>query len=137
MASYSMDLRLRVLKDCDEGMPTKRVAEKYRVSPAWVRRLKQRRRENGETAPRPPGHRPRIRTAYVEPIRLLIEAQPDLTLAEIKAKLELALSLTTIWRVVRSLGLTLKKKSSARRSKIELTSSNNASNGVPTNPNAT
>jgi transposase len=67
----------------------------------------------------------------------LIEAQPDLTLAEIKAKLELALSLTTIWRVVRSLGLILKKKSSARRSKIEPTSSNNAGNGVPTNPNAT
>jgi transposase len=51
MLSYSMDLRLRVLKDCDTGMPTKQVAEKYEVSRAWVRRLKQRRRETGETQP--------------------------------------------------------------------------------------
>ena len=109
MRSYSMDLRLRVLKDCDSGMPTKSVAEKFDVSPAWVRRLKQRRRENGETEPRPPGHRPSTSAVHAEPIRQLIQAQPDITLAEIKANLKLTLSLTTIWRVVRSLGLTLKK----------------------------
>ena len=58
MWSYSMDLRIRVLKDCDSGLPIKVVAEKYDVSPVWVRRLKQRRRENGQIEPRPPGHRP-------------------------------------------------------------------------------
>ena len=52
MQAYSMDLRKRVLADSDAGMPTKQVAEKYGVSGAWVRWLKQRRRETGEIAPR-------------------------------------------------------------------------------------
>ena len=52
MAAYSLDLRTRVLKDSDAGMAPKLVAEKYAVSRAWVDRLKQRRRETGEIAPR-------------------------------------------------------------------------------------
>lgn len=54
MASpYSQDLRDRVLAAYDRGMPTKEIAIAFDVSPAWARRLKQRRRETGETAPRP------------------------------------------------------------------------------------
>lgn len=47
MKSISLDLRERVLADCDQKMATGDVAKKHRVSPAWVRRLKQRRRETG------------------------------------------------------------------------------------------
>ena len=39
----SMDLRTRVLTDLDAGLKTSAVARKYTVSPAWVRRLRQRR----------------------------------------------------------------------------------------------
>ena len=52
MAPYSKDLRTRVLRDADAGMASKEVAAKYAVSRAWVDRLKQRRRETGETTPR-------------------------------------------------------------------------------------
>ena len=52
MRAYSMDLRERVLHDSDAGMQAAAVASKYRVSASWVRRLKQRRRETGEVAPR-------------------------------------------------------------------------------------
>ena len=134
MASYSMDLRVRVLEDSDSGMNTLKVAEKYRVSPAWVRRLKQRRRESGEVGPRPPGHRPSTSAAHAEAIRELIRARPELTLADIKAELDLRLSLSTIWRVIRSLGLTLKKKSSTRPSRIGPTSQNSDVTGGPTSP---
>ncbi len=48
MRAYSLDLRVRVLADCNAGMATRKVAEKYSVSTAWVRRLKQRHRESGE-----------------------------------------------------------------------------------------
>ena len=61
MAACSMDLRERVLAACDGGMKTKRVASLFSVSPAWVRRLKQRRREDGSIAPRPvPGGVPKL-----------------------------------------------------------------------------
>ena len=36
-----MALRQRVLADCDAGLKTKAVATKFKVSPAWVRRLEQ------------------------------------------------------------------------------------------------
>ena len=52
MRAYSMDLRERVLHDSEAGMQAAAVAGKYRVSASWVRRLKQRRRETGEVAPR-------------------------------------------------------------------------------------
>ena len=52
MKAYSMDMRERVLKASDAGMPTREVALKFEVSESWVRRLKQRRRESGEVAPR-------------------------------------------------------------------------------------
>lgn len=40
MRAYSMDLRQRVLADCDEGMAATAAAAKYRVSASCVRRLK-------------------------------------------------------------------------------------------------
>ncbi len=111
MRAYSVDLRARVLKDCDAGLGTKAVAEKYTVSPAWVRRLKQRRRETGEVAPRP---RPRPRpawAAHADRLRAAVRARPDATLAELRRRLGLAASVTTVWRALRALGLSLKKKS--------------------------
>ncbi|MCH7871386.1 MAG: helix-turn-helix domain-containing protein [Planctomycetes bacterium] len=59
MSAQSMDLRLRVLADCDAGLPTKQVAQKYSVSRTWVRWLKQRRRETGSIEPGRPTGRPR------------------------------------------------------------------------------
>ena len=50
--AYSLDLRQRVINDCDAGLGTKAVAQKYSVSPAWVRRLKQHRRQRGDLVPR-------------------------------------------------------------------------------------
>ena len=52
MRAYSMDLRERVLRESDAGMKAAAGAVKYHVSASWVRRLKQRRRETGEVAPR-------------------------------------------------------------------------------------
>ena len=49
MQAYSMDLRERALLDSDAGMKAADVAVKYRVSGSWVRLLKQRRRETGES----------------------------------------------------------------------------------------
>lgn len=112
MKPYSMDLRQRVLADRDRGLSTAAVAAKYTVSPAWVRRLLQRRRETGETAPRPQrrGRVPLWQT-HGEPIRQAVRAQPDATLAELRQRLGLGVALSTLWAAVAALGLRLKKKS--------------------------
>jgi transposase len=110
-ASYSSDLRQRVLADRDAGMSTSHVASKYRVSPAWVRRLLQRRRETGETTPRVQRHGPvPLAVTHGEQIRQAIKEQPDATLMELRQKLGLTIALSTLWCAVAALGLTLKKK---------------------------
>lgn len=111
MKAYSMDLRVRILKDLDGGMTTRQVATKFDVSESWVRRLKQRRRETGEMAPRKAGN-PRSAKwlDYQDEIREIVEAEPDVTLKELQQKLGRDVSVQTLCRALQTLQLTLKKK---------------------------
>jgi len=135
-AAYSQDLRDRVLAACDRGMPTKEVAEVFAVSPAWVRRLKQRRRETGETAPRPCGGRTRFkidRTRLAE----LVRAHPDATLKELRAMLGVDCAESAVCTALKKLGFTYKKRRSMRPSRIAPMSPRSAHAGNATSPHAT
>jgi len=122
MKAYSMDLRNRVLADCDAGMEVRQVAVKYRVSESWIRRLRQRRRENGETAPRQRKISPPRWQSYAEALQKFLADQPDATLAEVKEQLAIPLSIPTLSRALIALRFTVKKKSSGPRSKTGRTS---------------
>lgn len=117
MAPDSMDLRTRVLRDAEAGLPSKDVAAKYAVSRAWVDRVKQRRRETGEVAPRTQTtFRRRALTADQEHhLVFVITARPDATLAELRDALATRAALSTIWRAIDRLGLTVKKNGTRRR----------------------
>jgi transposase len=118
MRAYSMDLRERVLADCDLGQPSGQVAAKYRVSSAFVRRLKQRRRETGQIAPRVWRRGPRPSwEAYSQQLLAAVAQTPDATLAELRDRLGLCVALSTLWRACTALGLSLKKKSAGRPSR--------------------
>jgi transposase len=118
MKAYSMDLRERVLADCDAGMSAPQVAAKYRVSRAWVSRLKQRRRGGLVPAPGRPGNpRPPALEAEADRLRQAVRDRPDATLAELRAALGLTVSLATLCRALQRLRLTLKKKSGGPPSK--------------------
>ncbi len=109
MKAYSIDLRGRVLADCDSGLTTKVVAQKYRVSAAIVRRWKQRRRETGEVGPRP-RRAGRKRRVDRDAVAAAVREKPDATLRELRDQLGLSCTLMTLWRVLRELGLSFKKK---------------------------
>lgn len=133
MKSYSMDLRERVLADCDSGLEVRQVAVKYRVSESWIRRLRQRRRESGEVAPRKSGHAAEPKwLAHRERLEELVREQPDATLAELRERLGIDISVPTLARALRALQLTFKKKSCVPRSKIAPMCSNVASPGKRT-----
>jgi transposase len=118
MRAYSMDLRVRALRDSDAGMKAADVAAKYHVSGSWVRLLKQRRRETGDVAPRPQRYGPRPKLEpQMQRLAALIEAQPDRTLAELKDALATAVSLPTVWRAVDALGYTVKKNGTRVRTR--------------------
>jgi transposase len=132
MRAYSLDLRQRVLADCDRGEGTKVVATRYRVSPAWVRRLKQRRRETGEIGPRKLGQPKGLRrlAVHLGRLRTLTAQRPDATLAELRAALGLVVSLSTIWRALRELKLSFKKKRSTLPSRSGPMSPRGGRNGA-------
>ena len=117
MAPYSMDLRKRVARAWDAGLDADSVAAKYEVSRAWVHRLIQRRRETGSLAPRKQTKFRRRALVEAEEQRLaaLITARPDATLAELKDALPTAAALSTLWRAIERLQLTVKKNGARRR----------------------
>lgn len=138
MRAYSQDLRLKVLGAYDRGMDTRAIAEAFDVSPAWVRRVRQRRREHGETAPRPPIGKPRYKIDRTR-LRELVEATPDATLAELREQLGIVCSLSAVWTAIRELGLSYKKRPSTRPSRIVRTSQRgvpSGSSGVPASTRA-
>ena len=128
--AYSMDLRIRVLQDSAAGLSSNELAERYHVSRAWVDALKQRQRETGDPAPRKQTRwRTPVLAGQEERLRALLVEQPDRTLRELREALATAASVTTIWRALERLGVTLKKKQSAPRSKRGRTSPPRGSSG--------
>ena len=135
-APYSQDLRDRVLAAYDRGMPTKKIAETFAVSKAWARGIKQRRRETGETAPRPMGGATVIK---IDRVRLaeLVREQPDATLKELRERLGIQCAESAICMALKQLGLTFKKRRSTRPSRTVRTSRCGERLGRLTNPNST
>jgi transposase len=115
-AAYSMDLRERVIQDADTGLSSKELAQRYHVSRAWVDALKQRRRETGSIAPhKQTKFRRRVLDGQEDRLRALVTAQPDATLAELRAALRTSAALATIWRELNQLDFTVKKNRTRRR----------------------
>ena len=127
-APYSQDLRDRVLAAADRGMPTKDIAETFEVSPSWVRRVKQRRRETGETAARPMGG---LRVIKIDQARLaeLVAEQPDATVRELRERLDVECSESAVGLALKRLGLSFKKRHSMRRSRTARTSPSDGAHG--------
>jgi transposase len=135
MDAYSLDLRKRVLAACDAGQPTKKVAEQFDVSPAWVRRLKQRRREDGSIEPRPiPGAKPKLDQPARDWLLEQVRRQPDLTLEELRSRLknerEIAISIGALWNALAKLKFSFKKSRSTPPSSSGPMSRRNARSGT-------
>jgi transposase len=125
-AAYSQDLRDRVLAACDPGMQSKQIAELFAVSCAWVRRVKQRKREHGQIASRLMGGL-RVVKIDLQTLRALVEKTPDATIRELHRQLEstcgIRCSESAVGMALGRLGFTFKKRPSMR-SRIARTFSN-------------
>lgn len=126
--AYSLDLRTRVLAAYDRGMTTQQIATTFHVSPSWARRVRQRRREFGEVAPRKVGS-PGVRKIDRDRLIELVRADPDATLAELRDRLGVECTCWGIGKVLKKLGYSFKKRRSMPRSRIVRTSLNVEPNG--------
>jgi transposase len=125
MKAYPVELRARIVAAVDRGvgsLPT--VAALFGVSINCVANYLHLRAETGclEPRPNPGGRPPAIPEARYDELRHLVAAHPDLTLEEIRERLQVDCSLAAVCRTLKKLGLTRKKKRSTPRSSSATTS---------------
>ena len=133
-AAYAQDLRDRVLAAYDRGMRTLEIATVFQVSKAWARRVKQRRREHGETTPRARGGA-RVVKIDLERLRQLVSQQPDATVRELHQRLACNCCESAVGMALDRLGLTFKKRRWLQASRIVRTSLSVGPTGNKTSPN--
>ena len=127
MRAYSLDLRVRVLAAFDAGLNYADVARQYTVSAEWVRILVRRRTLTGEVAARKPvSGRVPFHQRHAAELRAAIAEKPDLTLHQLRDRLQLDVSIGTLWNALQALKIRFKKKRSALRNNNDPMSSRNA-----------
>ena len=115
----SQDLRDRVLAAYDQGMQTRQIATRFRVSSSWARRVMQRRRETGETTHRPMGA-PVVWKVDRSRLAELVQERPDATLAELRESLTVPYALSTICTALKKRGFSYIKKRFGPPNRIDL-----------------
>lgn len=118
---YSQDLRKRVVAAVEGGLSRRQAAVLFDVASStvvhWMRRL----RETGSVAAKPMGgdHRSRL-MAERDWILARIEAEPDLTLEELRDELRergISVGYGTVWRFFAREDITFKKKRARGRAR--------------------
>jgi transposase len=120
MRAYSMDLRERVIAALDEGESSLEVAARMGVHDSWVRKLRRRRDRTGTIAPAPHGggRGRKLDPMCEQALRAALDARNDATLEELRQELARRgkhVSITSVWRALARLGITLKKNSARHR----------------------
>ncbi len=121
MQAYSQDLRDRVLRGIERGERPSEIARRFEVSRVWVYQVRDRWRQDGERCGLRVGGYRRSRVAAMETrLRSWIEAEADLTLAELCARLGEAgipIKIPALWHQLDKWNLTLKKNSARQRAR--------------------
>ena len=116
----SVDLRERIV-DADEGKEGTReeVAKRFKVSLGMVKKLLQQQSRTGDLRPRYRfcGRKAKVLPQHGAALKALVAKAPDMTLAEMKARLGLSCTVAAIHRVLAKLGLSYKKRRSMRPNK--------------------
>lgn len=111
MKPYPMELRERVIRQVQLGeLPQKEIAELFGISLSCVEKLMRRFRETGSVAPDRIGRPVGTGSIPLDQVAAFIAEHPDATLAETKRGCGLRESLTGLWKALKRLGLSRKKK---------------------------
>ncbi len=113
--ALSVDLRCRVVDAIERGLSCRLAAERFGVSASSAIRWSSRLKRLGSVAPKPQGGDRRSGRIEAEAAFLLgqVAATPDITLAELQAKLKargLGVGIGTLWRFFHRRRITFKKR---------------------------
>ncbi len=120
MKQYSVDLRERLLRAIDAGLSQAEAARLFGVGTSTITRWRQQRATTGAVRPKVrPGRSPTIGPAHADALQLQVAQAPDATLADHCATWAQtqgsAVSVATMSRAIRRLGITVKKSPVRRR----------------------
>lgn len=113
-----MDLRQRILTAVQDGKESmKQIAERFAVSHQVVQKLKYQWRDLGTLEPQThrAGRKRSLSPAQSQRLDEMVRANPNQTLAQLKAKLKVECCTMTIWLELRRLGHSYKKTIARRR----------------------
>jgi len=113
MRPLSNDLRERIVAAVDRREGSRReLARRFVVDVSCITRLLQLRRQTGSIDPRPHGggKPPTLDDDGLERLRRLVQERPDATLQELRDGLGIGGGIMIIWRALKKLGITRKKK---------------------------
>ena len=130
--ALSADLRERIVAAYEAKEGTRQeVARRFKVSEGMVKKLLAQKQRTGDVRPRHrfSGRKAKLLPAYGKALRELVAQTPDLTLAEMKTRLNLACTVPAIHQVLVKLGLTYKKRRSTPPSKTGPISSRRGGGG--------
>ena len=116
---YSQDLRVRVIRAVASGGSCREAARVFAVSASSAIKWVQRFRETGSMEAKPRGGRSRSPLAsHTDWLLVVVGAEPDLTLEEIRVRLKdrgVVVGIGSVWRFFDRHGIGFKKNRSRRR----------------------
>src|SRR3954471_6298170 len=107
MARYPTMVRKRIVELYEQDYSTAEIAEVFGVCASGVRRVRQRLRERGtlDPLPRTCGRKPVMTPDVERRVRAHVAAHPDATREELRSALGLGVSLQSISKWFKRLGL--------------------------------
>ena len=128
--AYSDDLRRKLVESHAAGKGSvEELADRFGVSARWAWKVMAAYKRSGTAVRTPQSRHGVVPMAIQEPVRRMLEARPDMVLREIQAELAAGghrISVAQLWRVVKKLGLRLKKSRSTPPSAIRKKTANAA-----------
>jgi transposase len=111
MEAYPQKIRELVLDAYAEGVETADIARQLKVSQSWIRRVRQRWQELQlrSAIEQKHGPDPKLTQAHRLQLAKLVEQTPDATLNQLREQLNRPVSISTIFRALDDMKLTLKK----------------------------
>jgi transposase len=114
--AYSDDLRRKLVESHAAGKGSvEELADRFGVSARWAWKVMSAYKRSGITERTPQRRHGVVPMAVQEPVLALLQLRPDMVLRELQAELATTghrISIAQLWRVVKKLGLRLKKSRS-------------------------
>ncbi len=112
MEAYSMDLRQRVVKACDEGLGVTEASRRFSLHRATVHRWLQRRDQTGSITPlnQHVGRQRKLDDDAHDRLAQWVKHDGNVTISQLRSRLGGTVSVSTICRALRRLGMTFKQR---------------------------